>query len=66
MARNNLTVIVDSPVSKIVFEPGSSPLVATGVEFINKGNKYTVSARKEVILAAGASITDQLHHFAVI
>ena len=44
--------------SRILFRRGTSPLVATGVEFLVGDEKYTVDARKEVILSAGESAHD--------
>ncbi|QRW20797.1 GMC oxidoreductase [Rhizoctonia solani] len=42
-------------VTKILFKNGTSPALATGVQFgRNDGSRYTVYAKKEVILAAGA------------
>ena len=51
--RHNLVVMVDALVSRLIFQPDSHPLVAAGVEFVQNGNKFTVSVRKEVILCAG-------------
>lgn len=52
--RKNLVVTTGSLVSRIIFRPESSPLLATGVEFIHGGNTFIAAARKEVILCAGA------------
>ncbi|KAI0636746.1 GMC oxidoreductase [Trametes polyzona] len=59
-SRKNLVVLTNATVSKINFRPGSSPLVATSVEFLHSGQKYIAAARKEVILAAGSFQTPQL------
>ncbi|KAI0707691.1 GMC oxidoreductase [Earliella scabrosa] len=58
--RKNLYVLTKSHVSRILFRPGDSPLTATGVEFINGETRYTVKARREVILCAGAFQTPQI------
>ncbi|KAH9945914.1 uncharacterized protein BXZ73DRAFT_95435 [Epithele typhae] len=39
-SRKNLHVLINSTVSKIVFESGSVPLVANGVEVLNDGRKF--------------------------
>lgn len=52
--RSNLFVLTGALVSKIIFrKDGNSPVVAVGVEYIVDGKHYKVSAKKEVILAAG-------------
>ena len=53
--RPNLKVLIGSLASRILFRtsPDSSPLVADGVEFIHSGKRYSVAARREVILCAG-------------
>ncbi|KAI0647276.1 GMC oxidoreductase [Trametes meyenii] len=58
--RENLVVLTGSLVSRITFRPSSSPLVATGVDFVNDGNTHHVAARKEVILCAGTFQTPQI------
>ncbi|CAE6445439.1 unnamed protein product [Rhizoctonia solani] len=53
--RNGWTILVQQQVTKILFKNGTSPALATGVQFgRNDGSRYTVYAKKEVILAAGA------------
>lgn len=55
--RTNFEVISESKVTKILFEDG----IATGVSFQQKaGNKTTIRANKEVIVAAGAIHSPQL------
>lgn len=54
--RPNLKVITESLVSKIVLEDKR----ATGVEFIHNGQKHTVKANREVIVAGGAINTPQI------
>jgi choline dehydrogenase-like flavoprotein len=56
-ARTNWLTLVGHQVTKVNFASGSSlPRVATGVNFAKSagGTTYTATARKEVILAAGA------------
>lgn len=48
--RENLTIITKANVSKIVMEGKK----AVGVEYLDKGNTYSLSANKEVLLSAGA------------
>jgi choline dehydrogenase-like flavoprotein len=54
--RPNLKVITESLVSRVILENKR----ATGVEFINNGQKYTVKARREVIVTAGAINSPQI------
>lgn len=66
--RKNLVVLTGSIASRILFRSGTSPLVATGVEFLNGERKYEVEVRKEVIVSAGKSTegdplnTNDHHH----
>lgn len=48
MRRPNLTVLTDSVVDRVCFEGKR----ATGVEFLHKGSRQQVHARREVILCA--------------
>ncbi|KAB5588733.1 Glucose oxidase [Ceratobasidium theobromae] len=60
-SRQGWTVLVQQQVTKVLFQSGTSPAVATGVQFRKPGGKtYTAHARKEVILAAGAIGTPAL------
>ncbi|KAI8977772.1 GMC oxidoreductase [Trametes punicea] len=59
-SRPNLRVLTNSQATKIIFRAATSPLEATGVEFLNSGKVYNVTIRKEVILAAGSLQTPQL------
>lgn len=54
--RTNWKVVTNSTVSKIILDNG----VATGIEFINDGQKHVVKARREVILAGGTIGTTQM------
>ncbi|TBU49102.1 alcohol oxidase [Dichomitus squalens] len=58
--RPNLKVLPGSLASRIRFRQGSHPLVAEGVEFLNAGKQYLVSAEREVILCAGAFQSPQI------
>jgi len=52
--RNNLHVLTNSFVQKIVLEKDGPKIRATGVEFTSEGQTTTATARREVILAAGS------------
>ncbi|MDA9426451.1 MULTISPECIES: GMC family oxidoreductase [Bradyrhizobium] len=54
--RPNLTVITHAQVSKVVF----NGRVATGVEWISKGQVHSASADREIILSGGALQSPQL------
>ena len=51
----NLFVSLNSFVTRVLFEETNSEekLTATGVEFVKNGHKYTVRAKKEIILTSG-------------
>ncbi|RPD63910.1 GMC oxidoreductase [Lentinus tigrinus ALCF2SS1-6] len=59
-SRENLSVLTGATVTKITFRPGSSPLQATGVEFLHSGTKYHAAVSKEVVVSAGALQTPQI------
>ncbi len=53
--RENLTILTGSQVSRLVLDTDDDAISATGVEFTDKnGASKVVTARKEVILSAGA------------
>ncbi|CCO35528.1 Choline dehydrogenase Short=CDH [Rhizoctonia solani AG-1 IB] len=63
--RPNLVVLTGAQATKINFKDEKNNtkhenLVATGVSFVHKSKTYTVKAKKEVILAAGAFQSPQL------
>jgi choline dehydrogenase-like flavoprotein len=65
-ARKNLHVVVSSAVTRVLFKDEKSATgdaVASGVEFVHDGKKYTARAKKEVILSAGALKTPQILEF---
>ncbi|USW57851.1 Putative glucose-methanol-choline oxidoreductase, FAD/NAD(P)-binding domain superfamily [Septoria linicola] len=60
--RANLKILTGTTAEKIVFENKHHPFQATGVQIVDNasGNFTTVTARKEVVLAAGAIQTPKL------
>ncbi|KJA22152.1 GMC oxidoreductase [Hypholoma sublateritium FD-334 SS-4] len=59
--RTNLAVLVDAQVIKINLTSELNEVVtATGVTFLHNGKTHEVSARKEVILSAGAIMSPQI------
>ena len=56
MGRQNLVVETEAQATRILFEG----FRASGIEFVQNGQKHTASARREVILAAGAVASPQL------
>ncbi|CAL1687429.1 unnamed protein product [Lasius platythorax] len=58
--RPNLHVALNATVTKINTKKYGSNVVATGINFVMNGHKYTVNAKKEVILSAGTINSPQL------
>ncbi|KAI0278556.1 GMC oxidoreductase [Russula aff. rugulosa BPL654] len=61
--RDNLHVVVSSPVTRILFKDEKSAagdVVASGVEFVHEGKTYTAHANREVILSSGAIKSPQI------
>lgn len=59
--RSNLVVLTEAVVTKIIFDTTGKEVVATGVEITTKdGDRMTVSANQDVILAAGALQSPQI------
>jgi choline dehydrogenase len=58
----NLSVLVNATATRIIFGSGSGDLTATGVEFAATadGPRETVTAKKEVIIAAGVIGSPQI------
>ena len=54
LARPNLKVITNAHVTRILFDESGPTPRAVGVEFKRKDDKFRVTARKEVVLSAGA------------
>ena len=57
LKRPNLKVLTEAQATHIT---GISNGTADGVEFVHKGQKYTVGAKKEVVLSTGVIQTPQL------
>lgn len=54
-SRNNLHVLLDTHVNRVLFETSSSSLSTTGIEIISpKGIPHVIRCRSEVILSASA------------
>lgn len=53
-ARENLTVLTQAAVDKILFSRSGSEPVAEAVQYTKDGETKTVAARKDIVLAAGA------------
>lgn len=62
LARKNLDIVYDTRVTKLNFKSGSKSPIVTGVTLQQKrdGPLFDVTARKEVILSAGAIASPQL------
>ncbi|KZV80652.1 alcohol oxidase [Exidia glandulosa HHB12029] len=63
--RKNLVVVTGAQVTRVVFADGADKhgdITAQGVEYVDlaTGKKFTASAKREVILSAGAIQTPQL------
>lgn len=56
MKRSNLAVVTEAMATRVLFEGRR----ATGVEYLHKGRKAVVTAKKEVILCGGAINSPQL------
>ncbi|CAH1107823.1 unnamed protein product [Psylliodes chrysocephalus] len=56
--RKNIHVALNSHVTKVLINPAN--MRAFGVEFVRNGRKQIVTARKEIILSAGAINTPQI------
>jgi choline dehydrogenase-like flavoprotein len=53
--RDNLTVLTGCHVSQLILDTHRQPIMVTGVQFTDKdGTEHVASARKEIILSAGA------------
>jgi choline dehydrogenase len=56
MERDNLTVLTDAPVTRLVMENNN----CVGVEYLHAGKPQTVRADREVVLSAGALDTPRI------
>ena len=59
-ARPNLHVLINAHATRIVFDPDTKPLRATGVAFIANNQIYTAYSKGEVIVCAGTFQSPQL------
>lgn len=59
-ARRNLKVLTEATVTKVLFDQNAGIPTSTGVTFLSNGKEFAVSAKREVILAAGTVKTPQL------
>lgn len=57
LGRKNLKVLTEAQATKVILDGNSA---AKGVEFVHKGQKYSVQASREVVLAAGVIQSPQL------
>jgi choline dehydrogenase-like flavoprotein len=60
--RKNLSLVMDAMTQRIVFgdDTSNGEKVATGVEFVVDGKKYTVGVKKEIVICAGTIGSAQL------
>jgi choline dehydrogenase len=58
--RPNLTVLTEATVEALTLEQNDSGLAATGVQVLHGGQRRRITARNEVLLAAGAIASPQL------
>jgi choline dehydrogenase len=58
--RPNLTVLTEATVEALTLEQNDSGLTATGVQVLHGGQRRHITARNEVLLAAGAIASPQL------
>ena len=59
-ARKNLKVLTEAAVTKILIEQGAGIPTSTGAAFLSNGKEFVVSAKREVILAAGVAQTPKI------
>ena len=58
--RQNLVVLTEGLVVRVLLAQNGGKPIATGVVFLKNSEEYTVTAKREVILAAGVVQTPQL------
>lgn len=58
--RKNLTVETNAHATRILFGSEDDADSATGIEYVQKSQKYTVTANKEVIISGGSINSPQL------
>lgn len=56
--RKNLILITGAHVTKVTLDPSNlKSVVATGVEYIKGESKHVLRAKREVVVAAGRSVS---------
>ncbi len=61
LKRQNIELITDALVEKLIFNGRiESDLVATGVQYVKNGQRYTAKARREIVICAGAFKSPQI------
>ena len=58
--RGNLKILTGATVTKLVLDQDSGLPTSTGAVFLSNGKEFVVSAKREVILAAGVAQTPQI------
>ena len=58
--RDNLSVLTEATVTKLLLDRNAGIPTSTGAIFLSNGKEFTVSVRREVILAAGVVQTPQI------
>ena len=58
--RPNLTILTEATVERVTLETTDAGLAATGVQILHRGQRQHMTARNEVVLAAGAIASPQL------
>ena len=59
-ARQNLKILTEATVTKILLEQDAGIPTSKGAVFLSNGKEFVVSAKREVILAAGVAKTPQI------
>ena len=59
-ARQNLKILTEATVTKIILDQNAGIPTSTGAVFLSNGKEFVVSAKREVILAAGVAQTPQI------
>lgn len=57
IGKSNLILLTGAQATKINFKKSKGKIIAAGVDYVFENTTYSVSAQKEIILAAGESIT---------
>ncbi|GJJ05846.1 hypothetical protein Clacol_000033 [Clathrus columnatus] len=58
--RQNLFILTNAQVTRVLVSKVREDVVATGVEFIRDGRRFSVTCRREVILSAGIGDPEKL------